>query len=122
MSARGRDRTLVSRAVTSQDLADLLSRATQAAVAFVNSDGALEAFPVAFTYRDGSYLFSTGERGSQLAEGQRVSLLIDEGCYHTELRGVRARGPVRPVETPWLEVFPEKLVAWDYGAMREMPR
>ena len=54
-------------------------------------------------------------------------LLVDDGQYTLELRGIRVRGHVgenHEWDTPgatdegWLELIPEKVICWDYGSMR----
>ena len=53
-------------------------------------------------------------------------LLIDDGWFYFELRGLRVRGALRDNAAPpgldpelrWLELEPSKINAWDYGSMR----
>ncbi len=46
-------------------------------------------------------------------------LLIDDGEFYFELRGVRVRGTLRDAGGGEHEVVPAKVVTWDYGSMRE---
>ena len=61
----------------------------------------------------------------RLEAGPRTALLIDDGCYHAELRGISVRGHLAAPEKPpsglegFLEVVPERTSAWHYGAMRK---
>jgi hypothetical protein len=112
----------ITRAVTSDDLRDLLGRPVRAAIAY-NDGGAVQTFPVSFRYRDGRFLFARPPDAA-INEGNEAILLVDEGCYHAELRGISVRGQVRgsPDEgasPAWLEIAPQSVTAWDYGAMRE---
>jgi hypothetical protein len=58
-----------------------------------------------------------------------VKLQIDDGMYYFDMRGIWIRGRARfSEERPkggspglnWFQLAPEKLVAWDFGAMREV--
>ena len=111
----------ITRAVTPEDLRDLLTQPPRAAVATVR-DGRAEAVPVEFRYESGRYFVRATDG---LEAGARAALLIDDGCYHAELRGISIRGHlVAPGEAPaglegFLEVVPERTSAWHYGAMRK---
>ena len=109
----------ITRAVRPEDLHDLLEKATTASLAFVR-DGEVEAMPVSFAFRQGRYMFALPEQKTLPTEGVPVTLLIDEGTFHTELRGVRVRGLAAATEgsADWLEAVPGTVSAWDYGAMR----
>ena len=80
---------------------------------------------MAFQYVDGRYLVGL-TRDMEPPSG-RVKLLIDDGPWYFDLRGVWARGPLTPCEPPavapgdraWFELTPQKAVAWHYGRMRE---
>ncbi|HEY5640021.1 MAG TPA: pyridoxamine 5'-phosphate oxidase family protein [Dehalococcoidia bacterium] len=111
----------VTRAVRPEDISDLLGNPPRAAVATVR-DGRAEAVPVEFRYASGRYFVRAAER---LEAGPRTALLIDDGCYHAELRGISVRGHLAAPEKPpsglegFLEVVPERTSAWHYGAMRK---
>ncbi len=118
----------ITRAVTPEDLPDLLARPPRANVAFVR-EGVVQASPAAFLFRDGRYWIGAGADGPQ--PGDAVSLVIDDGRYYNELRGFRVQGRIAEGgETPqgaphvpeWFEVIPDKAVAWHYGRMRQRPR
>jgi hypothetical protein len=119
----------MTRAVDPDDLRDLLEHAPQANVAFSEA-GAVAALPVAFIFRDGRYWIGIPREssGPTPQPNEHVALLIDDGCYSLELRGIHIRGQALPAEQApegaslpceWLQVVPEKIIAWDYGAVRE---
>lgn len=111
----------VTRAVTPEDLGDLLDQPPRAAVATVR-DGRVDAVPVEFRHEGGRYFVRSA---AGLAAGARAALLVDDGCYHAELRGISVRGDLAAPEGPpagledFLEVVPERTSAWHYGAMRK---
>jgi hypothetical protein len=122
----------ISRAARPEELNDLLEHPPRASIAFDN-DGVIEAAPVALRFRDGRYWVGIrrSNTGSVPKADDRARLLIDDGRYHTELRGMWVRGRILPAEhrpegasgnVDWFEVLPEKVVAWNYGAMREAKR
>lgn len=113
----------ITRAITPADLGPLLAHPPRATLAFVR-DGAVEAIPVAFFYDAGRYL--VGLSSKEPPPG-RVRLLIDDGPWYFDLRGLWARGRLTPTSAPagsvaaaaWFELEPEKTVAWHYGRMRD---
>lgn len=121
VSAMMRAMTEITRAVTASDLGGLLASATRASVAW-NDDGQVAAAPAAFRYRDRRYLI--GLPPGLLEVGAEVSVVIDEGPWYFDLRGVRVRGPVSADGEgggdglQWFEVRPEREVAWHYGTLR----
>jgi hypothetical protein len=54
-------------------------------------------------------------------------LVIDDGRYWFQLRGVSVRGIANRIDTPagaaaqlaWYAVETRRVLAWDYGAVRE---
>lgn len=125
-----------TRRVGLDDLRDLLAAAPRANIAF-GAGGEVHALPVAFRYSAGRYLVGVPgrARGPAPGGGDQVELLIDDGQWFFDLRGVRVRGRLEPAEAPahpsghpedpglsWFELTPEKTVAWDYGRMREVTR
>ncbi len=116
----------ITRAVRPEDLADLLARPPRASLAFAGGR-TVDAAPVAFRFEGGRYWVGLDAATAARVENERVALLVDEGCYHTELRGVSVRGRAVTGDGPpgqaagglaWLEVTPDKVTAWNYGAMR----
>jgi hypothetical protein len=113
----------VTRAVSPDDLRDLLLAPAHSTVAFLH-EGRLEVVPVRLEFRGGRYIAGFAPSQPQPELDARVALLVDDGCYHTELRGVRVEGTAKAVEPSpvdglfWLEVAPGRTTAWDYSAMR----
>lgn len=126
--ARGvrlREMKRVTRAVQVEELADLLERPPRATLAFV-SGGRIEALPVALRYEQGRYFVGLA-RGPEPPAG-RVKLLVDDGPWYFDLRGIWVRGTLATCKAPagapstsaWYELTPEKTVAWHYGRLREV--
>jgi len=106
----------ITRAVGLEDLRDLVEAPPSAYLAYV-AEGAPEAVRVA-SRRDGERWLVTLPPGTSIPDGARVVLLIDDGEFYFELRGVRVRGTLREAGDGTREVVPEKIVCWDYGSMR----
>jgi hypothetical protein len=114
----------VTRDVDPSALADLLARPLRATLAYAEA-GAVELVPVRARWRDGAYF--AGAQRSRLPDldGREVVLVIDDGPYWFLLRGVSVRGTARrtaAAEVPslvWYEVEPRRILAWDYGSIRE---
>ena len=114
----------VTRAVRPEDLRELLEHPPRATLAFV-SGGTIQASPVAFRYESGRYLVGLSP-GTEPPAG-RVKVLVDDGPWYFDLRGVWVRGSLTPIKPPagalegqaWCELAPEKTAAWHYGSMRE---
>ncbi len=114
----------VTRAVQPEDLRDLLEHPPRATLAFVG-EGRIDAVPVALRLEAGRYLVGLPS-GTEPPAG-RVKLLVDDGYWYFDLRGVWVRGALAPAETPsgapdgasWFELTPEKTTAWHYASMRE---
>lgn len=121
-----------TRTATLDDLRDLLEHPPRAYLAFEQSES-IAATPVTFRFIDGRYLISVREESvAALPQlGQAAMLVVDEGWYSLELRGLRVRGRLRDggasstpeaIGTRWLELIPERTIAWDYGKMRARGR
>jgi hypothetical protein len=117
----------VTRNIDPDSARDLLERIPRACVAFAGENGP-QAQPVALVWHDNRYLVGIPENAVQWpGSGQEVVLLVDEGVYFFDLRAIYIRGQVQPIEPPkdapaahaWFEVIPLKMVAWDYGMLRE---
>ncbi len=114
----------VTRAVQPEDLRDLLEHPPRATLAFV-ADKRIEAFPVAFRWDAGRYL--VGLPDATKPPAGRVKLLVDDGYWYFDLRGLWVRGTLAPADVPagapdgvsWFELAPEKTAAWHYASMRE---
>ncbi|TAK63326.1 MAG: hypothetical protein EPO22_06665 [Dehalococcoidia bacterium] len=107
----------ITRTVAVDDLRGLLDGTFGAYLAYV-VDGEAEAVRVR-AQRDGERWLVELPAAAPLEDGARVVLLIDDGEFYFELRGARARGTLRDAGAGQREVVPEKIVTWDYAAMRE---
>jgi len=118
----------VTRRVRPEDLGDLLAAPPRAYLAFRRGEE-VEALPVAFRLDRGRYYVAVGRRGEAagVEPGETVKLLVDDGTWFFDLRGVWVRGRIVPAEPPpagapaslaWYEIAPDRTVAWDYGTLR----
>ncbi len=122
----------ITHAVDPEKMRDLLEGDPRACMAFVNA-GMVDVLPVEFRFQEGRYWIGTSGGGSGPAPGpdEPVKLLVDEGTYYFDMRGIWIRGRAsfnkeRPeAGSPalnWFQLVPEKFVAWDFGAMGEVSR
>jgi len=117
----------VTRDVEPWAVRDLMDDPPRATVAFVERD-AVDALPVRARFAGGRHLFGVvAERAPDLG-GREVLLVRDGGAYWFELRGISVRGLAERVDPPgagaperlaWYAVAPRRVLAWDYGAIRE---
>jgi hypothetical protein len=117
----------VTQRVEPAEVDDLLERPPRAALATAEAEG-IDAIPVAYRRRAGRHFVGV-ERGALAARAAagRAVLVADAGRYWFELRAVTLRGRLAAAEPPpgaagdllWLELLPERAVAWDYGRLRE---
>jgi hypothetical protein len=119
----------VTHAVDAERMRELLERAPRACIGFVH-DGRAELVPVELRLRAGRYWIGVSPVGSDPVPGpdQPLKLLVDEGMYYFDMRGIWIRGRASFGAAPpeggapnlrWFQLVPEKCVAWDFGAMRE---
>jgi hypothetical protein len=119
-----------TRRVQAEDLRELLEAAPRANIAFRLGDG-IEAAPVAFRFRAGRYFIGVPrtDTGPMLGPDELVELLIDDGQWFFDLRGLRVRGRTAhanqlpegaSASLAWFELTPDKVVAWDYGTLHEV--
>ena len=117
----------VTRDIDPGSAQDLLERAPRACISFASDQGP-QVYPVRFQWQEDRYLISLSAAADALPDtGQEVVLLVDEGTYYFELRAIYIRGLVKPADSlpgrssgrNWFEVDPHKVVAWDYGRLRE---
>jgi hypothetical protein len=82
-----------------------------------------QAQPIVLRWHDGRHLAGLAADAARVpSASQEVVVLVDEGVHWLDLRAIYLRGRVRPCEAPrdalpgrrWLEVVPEKTVAWDF--------
>jgi hypothetical protein len=107
----------ITRTVAVEELRGLLDGTFGAYLGYV-ADGEAEAVRVT-ARRDGARWLVELPPAVRLDDGARVVLLVDDGEFYFELRGVRVRGTLRESGGGACEVVPEKIVTWDYAAMRE---
>jgi len=121
---RGEQRRVI-RDVDLAAVRDLLATPPRATVAFVRN-GAIDCLPVRARCDGDSHSFGIAPEAAACLDGAEVVLLIDEGPWWFELRGVSVRGiaaaaaaPAGGDELAWFRVAPTRFLAWDYGALRE---
>lgn len=116
----------ITRRVSPKALGDLLSSPPRATLAFVEGTG-IEAQSVSFRHNEGRFWFGVKDPPpTGLAPGAPVYLLVDDGKFMTELRGVAVAGRLGERSNDerdqpgiaWFEVMPSRVIAWDYAALR----
>jgi hypothetical protein len=117
----------VTRDVAVTAVGDLLEQPPRATVAFVDHDD-IDLLPAVARANGERYTFGVFVDGAPNLETREVVLLIDDGAYWFELRGVSVRGTATCVQRPsdsrdenlvWYALVPRRILAWDYGAIRE---
>ena len=116
----------VTRDVDPAAVRQLLDHPPRATVAFVDGE-AVELLP-ALARPDGDVrLVGVLLDAAPDLHDREVLLVIDDGMYWFELRGISVRGVARRVDPPgsgaarlaWYAIEPRRVLAWDYGAIRE---
>lgn len=117
----------VTRDVDPLTLKDLIEHPPRATVAFIDRER-VDILPVRARYHAETYRFGVGpDAPVDLAE-REVVLVIDDGPYFFELRGISVRGPARRLDRAqpgeadglaWYVIDPRRILAWNYAAMRE---
>ena len=117
----------VTRDVDPSTLTDLLEHPPRATVAFIDCERA-DVLPVRARCRAGTYRFGVLPEVATDLNDREVVLVIDDGPYFFELRGISVRGLARridraePGETAalaWYVIEPRRVLGWNYDAMRE---
>jgi hypothetical protein len=105
----------VTREASEEELRDLVERPPRAHIAYVR-EGRAEAVPVMARRTADAWLIRAEE---ELPAG-RAMLLIDDGVYYFELRGLRYPGVLMPPAPGqrFQRFLPRKAIGWDYGKMR----
>lgn len=107
---------------------DLLERPPRATLAFVDGDQA-DVLPVRARRHGRTFRFGVLPEVATNLKDREVVLVMDDGAYWFELRGISVRGQARrldgaePGEThglTWYAIEPRRILAWDYGALREV--
>jgi hypothetical protein len=104
----------VVRDVPTTGVRDLLERPPRAAVAFVR-DGEVEIVPVRARCERDAYAFDSDAP----LDAREVVLLIDDGPYWFQLRGISVRGTARRLAPGRYALDPRRVDAWDYATIRE---
>ena len=108
------DTPRTTRDVTPADVADVVGNPRRATVTFVD-DSEPAIVPVR-ARRDGDrWRFAAAVRG---LDDHEVVLLLDDGDWWFELRGVSVRGVARRDGDGWYTVEPGRVLAWSYGSLR----
>ena len=108
------DTPRTTRDVTPVDVADVVADPRRATVTFVD-DGEPAIVPVR-ARRDGDrWCFAAP---APALNDREVVLLLDDGDWWFELRGVSVRGVARRDSDGWYTVEPRRVLAWNYGSLR----
>jgi hypothetical protein len=115
----------VTRDVEVSALRDLLDRPPRATVAFIDG-GAVSLLPARARCSVTKHLFGVLPGAAPNLADREVVLIIDDGPYWFEARGISVRGTASRVEPRtsddglvWYAIEPRRVLAWDYGAIRE---
>jgi len=117
----------VTRDVEPAALRDLLEDPPRATVALLDHDR-VDALPVRYRLDGGTHLIGVASEATVAIEGREVLLVIDDGAYWFELRGVSVRGVATRIDAPdgdrgghaWYAIAPRRVLGWDYGAIRRV--
>ncbi len=119
----------VTRDVEPAALRGLLDHPPRATVAFVDGDRAA-VLPARARLDGDRHLFAVAADAAPALDRCEVVLMIDDGWYWFQLRGVSVRGIAHRVDPPadaeaaplaWYGVDTRRVLAWDYGAVRVRP-
>jgi hypothetical protein len=116
----------VTRDVDPAAVRDLVTHPPRATVAFA-AGGRADLLPAKVSAAGERYLFGVAAGMAPDLAGAEVVLVIDDGPYWFELRGLSIRGVATRVAPPagetarlvWHAITPRRVLAWDYGAIRE---
>jgi hypothetical protein len=108
------DTPRTTRDVTPADVVDVVADPRRATVTFVD-DGEPAIVPVRAWHEGDRWRFAAAAP----ALGDReVVLLLDDGHWWFELRGVSVRGVARHDGNGWYTVEPRRVLGWSYGSLR----
>lgn len=120
----------VTQRVVVDEVADLVTRAPRAAIAFAGDDGP-QILPVALRV-DGEMMSLGVDRGAVPEGGlpSQVTLVSDDGRFWFELRAVvwrgvaasapEAGGTTDEERLTWYRFEPRRVAAWDYSRLHEV--
>ena len=118
------DTPRVTRDVEPLAVRDLLDHPPRATLAFVGEEG-IDLLPVTARFSEGIHRFGVSPDAGIDFQGREVVLLIDDGEYWFDLRGISVRGtavhlePAPSERLVWYTIEPRRILAWDYGTVRE---
>jgi hypothetical protein len=111
----------VTRDVALDAVSDLLARPPRASITFLDGDQ-VAIVPVRARFVGDQPLVGLPTGGPDLA-GREVVVLVDDGPWWFRLRGASFRGVARrdaeAEGVVWWAVAPRRILAWDYGTIRE---
>jgi hypothetical protein len=117
----------VTRDVDPVAVRDLLDQPPRTTVAFVDG-GSAAVLPARAQVDADRCLFAVAADAAPALDHQEIVLVIDDGPYWFQLRGISVRGIANRIDTPtgaattqvaWYAVDTRRVLAWDYGAVRE---
>ena len=117
----------MTRDVSVAAVRDLTEQPPRATVAFAGRD-AIDLFPARARFDGDRYHFGLLAGSAPDLEAHEVVLVIDAGAYWFDLRGISVRGTAtrvepsgdgRPDDLVWYAIAARRILAWDYGAIRE---
>jgi hypothetical protein len=116
----------VTRDVAPSAVQNLLDHPPRATVAFVDRE-VVDLLPANARCTADVYRFGISAEAVLNLADREVVLVIDDGRYWFELRGISVRGMARRIDAPtgaeaglaWYAIEPWRVLAWDYGAIRE---
>ena len=117
-------RARVIRDVDPAALQDLRDSPPRASVAFVDGE-AVDVLPARARVSADVYQFGVSAAASPDLTRREVVLVIDDGPYWFQLRGLSVRGVAErlPAATTdglaWYAITARRILAWDYGTIHE---
>jgi hypothetical protein len=121
-------RRRVIRDVDPAAVRDLLDHPPRATVAFVDDGGAAALLPARAHVEADRRLFAVAAATAPSLDRREIVLVIDDGPYWFQLRGISMRGVASRVDPPagttaeplaWYAVDARRVMAWNYGSVRE---
>ena len=116
---------MITRDVEASAVADLALSPPRAAMAAAGDDEIL-VLPVSVTLEEpvdpatSPRIVRVPEDGPELAD-RDVVVIADDGPQWFRLRSLAVRGTAKAVARCTYRVVPRRIVAWDYGSLREVP-
>ncbi|MBI1816148.1 MAG: hypothetical protein HYR72_14315 [Deltaproteobacteria bacterium] len=124
MNKQAGSRPWVTRDVEPAVLNDLRDGPARASVAFVDS-GAVDVVPARARCRADVYQLGVSADVAPDLTHREVVLVIDDGPYWFQLRGLSVRGVAERVAQTdadgldWYMIKTKRVLAWDYGTIHE---